>query len=238
MVVRLYPQVAPVTARADWAERRTAALRAAPSLALILGVFVGLYSGVFTINEAASTAAVLALVFALARRRMSWAGLVRGMYEAAVVTAMLYLIVMAAPIFTYFLTLAHVPEALVEWVTSYNAPPAAFILILMIVYLFLGAFFEEMSSIIITLPLVLPIVVGLGYDPLWWGVLCLIQIELGLIVPPIGLIVFLLHAMAPKISIVAIYRGVTPFIVADIAVLLILIAAPEVALFLPRWLAG
>jgi tripartite ATP-independent transporter DctM subunit len=199
-------------------------------------VFVGIYSGVFTVNEAASAAAILALMFAAARRRLSFDNLVTGMYEAGSVTAMLYLILMAAPIFTYFINLAHVPDALIQWIDGHHFPPLGVIFTLTAVYILLGTFFEEMSSILITLPLVLPIVVNLGYDPLWWGVICLIQVEMALIHPPMGIIVFLLHAIAPKISMQTIYRGVVPFLIADFAVLIILILLPGIVLWLPRLL--
>ena len=106
------------------------------------------------------------------------------------------------------------------------------------VYILLGTFFEEMSSILITLPLVLPIVVNLGYDPLWWGVICLIQVEMALIHPPMGIIVFLLHAIAPKIPMSTIYRGVVPFLIADFVVLIILILLPGIVLWLPHTVLG
>jgi C4-dicarboxylate transporter, DctM subunit len=234
IVVWRRPQVAPISPRMSWRERMNAAKRAAPSLALLLGVFVGIYSGVFTVNEAASAAAILALIFALARRRLTWEALVNGMYEAGSVTAMLYLILMAAPIFTYFINLAHVPETLVHWIDGHHFSPLGVIFTLTVVYILLGTFFEEMSSILITLPLVLPIVVNLGYDPLWWGVICLIQVEVALIHPPLGIIVFLLHAIAPKIPMSTIYRGVVPFLIADFAVLILLILWPGIVLWLPH----
>ncbi len=234
VVVRLKPQVAPVSVRMPWKERFEAAWRAAPSLALLLGVFLGIYSGVFTVNEAASAAAILALLFALARRRLTWSALTRGMYEAGSVTAMLYLILMAAPIFTYFINLAHVPDALVQWIDGHHFPPLGVIFSLTVVYILLGTFFEEMSSILITLPLILPIIVNLGYDPLWWGVICLIQVEMAMIHPPLGIIVFLLHAIAPKIPMSTIYRGVVPFLIADFAVLILLILLPGIVLWLPH----
>jgi tripartite ATP-independent transporter DctM subunit len=234
IAVRYRPNVAPVSERVSWQERWNAMRRAAPSLILLFGVFVGIYSGIFTVNEAASAAAVLALMFALARRRISWTTLVRGIYEAASVTAMLYLILMAAPIFTYFVNLAHVPEALVQWIEGHHFAPLVVIFTLTVIYILLGSFFEEMSSILITLPLILPIVVSLGYDPLWWGVICLIQVEMALIHPPMGMIVFLLHAIAPKISMSTIYRGVIPFLIADFAVLIILILLPGIVTWLPH----
>ncbi|MDI1344842.1 MAG: TRAP transporter large permease [Pseudolabrys sp.] len=236
VAVRLRPQVAPVSERVSWHERIEALRGAAPSFALLLGVFLSIYSGVFTINEAASAAAVLALLFALVRGRLSWNGLQRGMYETASVTAMLYIILMAAPIFTYFVNLAHVPEELVSWVKSHDFPPLGVIFALTFVYILLGTFFEEMSSILITLPLILPIIISLGYDPLWWGIICLIQVEIALIHPPLGIIVFLLHAIRPDISMRTIYRGVVPFLVADFATLIILILMPGIVVWLPHLL--
>jgi len=233
IVVRRSPLIAPVSERVSGREKLIAAWRAAPSVALLLGVFAGLYSGVFTVNEAASAAAILSLLFAVVRRRLTWGSMIRGMYEAAIVTAMLYLILMAAPIFTYFVNLAHVPEALVHWIGSHTFPPLVVIAVLLVVYILLGTFFEEMSSILITLPLVLPIVVGLGYDPLWWGIVCLVQVELAMIHPPMGIIVFLLHAVAPNISMGTIYRGVVPFLIADFAVLILLTLFPQLVLWLP-----
>ena len=236
VVVRRNPALAPLSPRVPWPERRAVAWRAAPSVGLIGGIFIGLYSGVFTVNEAASAAAILALLFALVRRRLTWARMLTGMYEAATVTAMLYMVLMAAPIFTYFVNLAHVPEALVGWIGAHNLPPLGVIALLLVVYLLLGTFFEEMSSILITLPLVLPIVTALGYDPLWWGIVCLIQVELALIHPPMGIIVFLLHAIAPDIPMRTIYRGVVPFLIADFAVLILLTLFPAIALWLPHLL--
>ena len=121
-----------------------------------------------------------------------------------------------------------------RWIEGHHFPPLGVIFTLTAVYILLGTFFEEMSSILITLPLVLPIVVSLGYDPLWWGVICLIQVEMALIHPPMGIIVFLLHAIAPKIPMSTIYRGVVPFLVADFAVLIILILLPGIVLWLPQ----
>jgi C4-dicarboxylate transporter DctM subunit len=231
------PSAAPVSPRASWAERRTALHGAMPAAALIICVFGGLYSGIFTVNEAASVAAVLALLFALVRRRLNWATISEGLLEAARVTAMIYIVVFGAAVFGYFMTVARVPEALVALVQGFNLPPTLTIFTLLVAYIILGAVFDEISAMLITLPFVLPIIVALGYDPIWWGVINVIIIELGLIVPPIGLIVFVLHGMAPQISLKSIYRGVTPFIVADVALLTLLTLMPGIAMWLPKLIA-
>jgi C4-dicarboxylate transporter DctM subunit len=233
IVVRLNPNAAPLAPAASKAERRAALRGATPALLLMLAIFAGLYSGVFTVNEAASVAAVLSFVFAAARRRLTWTSVWRGLRESASATAMIYVIIIGALVFTYFITLARVPEALVAVINSLDMPPVVFIFALLVVYLVLGAVFDEISAMLITLPFVLPLVVKLGYDPVWWGIVNMVVIELGMIVPPIGLIVFVLHGMSPDIPLRTIYRGVLPFIVADLVVLALLVMFPALALWLP-----
>jgi C4-dicarboxylate transporter DctM subunit len=238
IIVRLQPDAAPILQRMSWPERRAALWKAAPVLILIVGVFGGLYSGVFTVNEAASVAAVLSFLFALARRRLTWSSLVQGLRESASATAMLYVILIGAFVFTYFVTLARIPEALVQTIEGLRLPPLAVIFVLLGGYLVLGAVFDEISAMLITLPFVLPVVVKLGYDPVWWGIMNVVVIELGMIIPPIGVIVFLLHGIARDIPMRTIYRGVTPFIVADLLLLAVLAIFPLIALWLPRALAS
>jgi C4-dicarboxylate transporter DctM subunit len=216
----------PVMERRTWEERRATLRRAIPAMILILAVFGGLYSGIFTVNEAASVAAILSLVFALLRRRLTWAGFSSSILEAAGVSAMIYIIIFGASVFSYFMTLAHVPEALVQLMGELKIAPVLTIALILVAYIALGAVFDEISAMLITLPFVLPIVVHLGYDPVWWGIMNVVIIELGMIVPPIGIIVFILHAMAPQISLSKIYRGVTPFIIADLVLLALLTLFP------------
>jgi len=234
LIVRLRPEVAPVLQRVPWAERRQALQKAAPVLILIVGVFGGLYSGVFTVNEAASVAAVLSFLFALLRGRLTWRNLVEGLRESASATAMLYVILIGAFVFSYFITLARIPEALVQAIQGLPLAPLAIVFVLLAGYLVLGAVFDEISAMLITLPFVLPVVVKLGYDPVWWGVLNVVVIELGVIIPPIGVIVFILHGLAREIPMRTIYRGVAPFIVADLILLALLAVFPAIALWLPK----
>ena len=216
----------PVIERRSWEDRRATLRRAIPAMILMLAVFGGLYSGIFTVNEAASVAAILSLLFALLRRRITWQAFSSSILEAAGVSAMIYIIIFGASVFSYFMTLAHVPEALVQLIGEFKIAPVLTIALILIAYIALGAVFDEISAMLITLPFVLPIIVHLGYDPVWWGIMNVVIIELGMIVPPIGIIVFILHAMAPQISLSKIYRGVTPFIVADLVLLALLTLFP------------
>ncbi|HWI38475.1 MAG TPA: TRAP transporter large permease [Burkholderiales bacterium] len=237
LIVRLRPQAAPVLERVSWAERRAALAKAAPALILIVGVFGGLYSGIFTVNEAASVAAVLSFLFALLRGRLTWRSLVDGLRESASATAMLYVILIGAFVFTYFITLAKIPEALVQGIEGLPLAPLAIVFLLLAGYLVLGAVFDEISAMLITLPFVLPVIVKLGYDAVWWGIINVVVIELGMIIPPIGVIVFLLHGLSRDIPIRTIYRGVAPFIAADLLLLALLTVFPAIALWLPKVLA-
>lgn len=238
VVVRLNRDAAPTSERTPWPERWAALRKASPVLFLIVGVFGGLYSGVFTVNEAASVAAVLSFLCALLRRRVSWPSFFSGLREAASATGMLYIILIGAFVFSYFVTVARIPEALVQTIEALTLPPLAIVALILLAYLVLGAVFDEISAMLITLPFILPVIVKLGYDAVWWGVLNVVVIELGMIIPPIGVIVFLLHGLAPQIPIGTIYRGVTPFIIADLALLAILAAFPAISLWLPAFLAG
>ena len=149
---------------------------------------------------------------------------------------MLYMILIGASVFTYFVTLAHMPEALLASIDALHLSPLGVIALLLVAYIVLGTVFEELSAIMITLPFVLPVVIHAGYDPVWWGVMNVIQAELALIHPPFGVIVFLLHGLAPDIPMRRIYRGVVPFMIADFAVLILLTLFPGLALWLPHLL--
>ncbi len=238
IAIRLNPAAAPVDQRMNWPERVAALRRAIPAFILILAVFGGLYSGIFTVNEAASVAAVVAFVFALLRGRLHLNYIFEGMREAARVTAMLYTILMGAAVFTYFMTLGRVPDALIAAVGGLALPPLVIIAAILVAYLILGTVFDELSAMLITLPFVLPLVTALGYDPLWWGVIMVIQIELAMIHPPFGIIAFLIHGLAPSISLKEIYKGVFPYLVADFVLMILLVAFPAIALWLPHLLAG
>jgi C4-dicarboxylate transporter, DctM subunit len=135
-------------------------------------------------------------------------------------------------------TIARIPEALVQAIDALPLPPLAVVFLILLAYLILGAVFDEISAMLITLPFILPVILKLGYDAVWWGILNVVVIELGMIIPPIGVIVFLLHGLAPQISLGTIYRGVVPFIIADLALLAILAAFPAISLWLPAYLAA
>ena len=238
LVVRWKPELAPLSDPVASAEKWHALRDAAPVLVLMLAVFLGLYSGVFTVNEAASVAAVLALLFALLRGRLDWHSVWLGLRETASATAMIYTIIIGASVFSYFVTLARVPEALVAVIDALPISPLGIIVCLILAYLVLGAIFDEIAAMLITLPFVLPVIQKLGFDPVWWGIVNVVVVELGMIIPPIGIIVFVLHGLAPQVPIRTIYKGVMPFIAADLLLLALLVVFPGLVLWLPTLIRG
>lgn len=235
LVVFWQPEVAPLSSRVSHDEVVSALRQAIPACLMFCVVFCGFYSGVFTLNEAASVAVIVALLSAAIRKKLTWRAFADGLEATALVTAMLYMIVIGATVLSYSFAVARVPETVVESLSGLNGPLT--IVLLLVVYLILGAIFDEIAALVITLPIVLPLIVKLGYDPIWWGVINVVILELGMIIPPIGLIVFVLHGINPQFSLSLIYRGVMPFIVADIVVLGLLTAFPGLSLWLLRALS-
>jgi len=201
----------------------------------VLGVVVaGLYSGLFTVAEAASMGVGLTLFFFLTRcPRTEWVGQLRAVaVEMAQNTGMIFLMVIGAALFSYFLTLTEAPQALVDMVQDADLNPYVVLAIVLLMYLFLGAVFDTIAAMILTTPFVYPLMVGFGFDPIWWGIMMVMVIEIGMITPPIGMNVFVMGGIARDIPLGTIFRGVMPFFWADMLRLLLLILFPGIALVL------
>jgi len=234
--VRLNPAAGPAGERLSWRERWVVIRQSWAVMLLLFAVIGGIYGGVFTVNEAAAVGAAFAFVIALARGRLNLRRFFDALAETAGNTAMIYLIIFGASIFSYFFTVTGAPSAMVRSVEGLDIAPLAVIFVLLAIYLVLGAVFETVSAMLITLPFVLPLVIGLGYDPIWWAIINVVVIELGMITPPIGLNVFVLRGVARDVPLGAIYRGVTPFVVTDILRLVILTLFPVLSLGLLAWM--
>ena len=147
-------------------------------------------------------------------------------------TAMIYMMIVGAYVLNYSIVLTHLPDDLATWILGSGWSPYVILITLLCVYIFLGCIFDTISSMIITLPFVLPIIVGMGYSPVWWGIINVIVVEMGLITPPIGMNVFVLHGMAKDYDLGTIFRGTMPFLVADASRLALLTAFPGISLWL------
>ena len=216
LVARWRPDLAPRGERRSRASRR-AALRSSWAVVLLIGtITLGIYSGVFTVPEAAAVGASIALGLAMLRRRLSRLRFLNALSDTAANTGMIFIIIIGASIFSYFATLSGLPAATVAWIEGLGLPPFLVLICLLLFYLLLGAVFDTVAAMVLTLPFVYPLIIGMGYDPVWWGVINVVIMELGMITPPLGINVFVLHGMASDLPLKQIYRGVLPFVAADV----------------------
>lgn len=232
-IVRINPDIAPKGERASWTTRGQSLIKSWQVLLLGGVVAGGIYGGVFNITEAAAVGVVIAFVMCGMRGQLTKSNLREVLQETASNTAMIYMMLIGASILSYFLSISHMPEYTVTWIDSMNLPAFVVVLALYLMYLILGSIFETVAAMVITLPFVLPIVTGLGYDPIWWGIMMLSVIGTGMNTPPIGMNVFVLFGMTRDIPLKTIFAGTLPFVISDIIKLLILTTVPEITLWLP-----
>lgn len=227
------PEHAPAGKRSTWPER-WAALRGIWGVALLVVVVLGgIYGGLFTATEGAGFGAAGAFLFALARRRLTWAILYQVLVESARTTAMLFTLLIAATIFANFVNFTTMPNDLKEWITHLGLSPVLIITAMMLIYIVLGTVMEELTMVLLTIPLFFPIVTSLGFDPVWFGVLIVMIVQIGLISPPVGMNLFVINTLLPKVGLGNIFKGCWPFVLVMMFVLGLLIAFPQLSLWLP-----
>ena len=227
------PKSGPRGERTPWPERLRALRGVWGVVVLFVVVMGGIYGGVFTATEGASIGAFGAFVFALARRALTWRTLVEVLVESSRTTAMLFGILIGALIFANFVNFTSMPDDLKNFVSQFQLHPMAVIVAICAIYVLLGTAMEELSMILLTVPVLFPLVVHLGFDPIWFGILVVVVVEIGLISPPVGMNLFVLRTLLPHVSTMTLYRGVAPFVVADVIRLAILIAFPVISTWLP-----
>jgi tripartite ATP-independent transporter DctM subunit len=194
---------------------------------------VGIYLGWFSPTEGAAISAFAAIVIGFATRTLSLHGLAEAFLDTAYSTAMLFFIIAGAFIFSRFIVLTRLPNELVAWVNAMGLAPLSIVLAVIVLYVILGTALEEVSTILITVPVILPLMASLGYDGVWFGVFVTVMATIGLISPPVGLTVFVIQAQNPDIPTGTIYAGTLPFLVADLVLVALLVAFPMLALWLP-----
>ncbi len=236
LIAARHPHYGPPGERSDW-PRRWRALRSVWGvLALFALVMGGMYGGVFTPTEAAGVGATGGFLFALIRGRLSWQALLDTLVESARTTAMLFTIVIGAGVFANFLNFTSMPQDLLDFVTSFNVQPLVVIVVICLIYVILGTAMETLSMILLTVPIFFPLVQHLGFDPIWFGVLIVCVAEISMITPPVGMNIFVLSSVVPDVRTTDIWRGVLPFVGADVLRMLVLIAFPALTLWLPQTL--
>jgi tripartite ATP-independent transporter DctM subunit len=193
----------------------------------------GIYLGWFSPTEAAALSAFAAIVIGFATRTLGLRGLLDALLETVHSSAMLFFIIAGAFIFSKFIVLTRLPNELVAWVNAMGFTPLLIILCVVGLYIVLGTALEEVSTILITVPVILPLMMSLGYDGIWFGVFVTVMATIGLISPPVGLTVFVIQAQNPEIPTRQIYAGTLPFLLADLILVVLLVAFPALALWLP-----
>jgi len=235
-ITRRHPTWGPPGDKASWPERRAALARIWGVLLLFALVMGGMYGGFFTPTEAAGVGSMGGFVFAWARRALTLKVLTEVLVESARTSAMLFTIVIGASLFASFLNFTDLPTALRDFVTGFGVHPILVIVAICLVYVVLGMAMESLSMMLLTVPIFFPLVTALGFDPIWFGIIVVCVIEISLITPPVGMNIFVLSSVVPGIPTVAIWRGVMPFIGADILRMAVLIAFPVISLWLPKTL--
>lgn len=232
--VRIAPGIAPRVAPFPLRERLQSLKPIWSVTTLVVLIIGGMYAGFFTPTEAGAIGAAGALVITLAMRRIGLLDILPALYNTAMTTTMIMTIVIGAHFFSFFLTMAGITDTVSHVLTSVPlGPVATLVLIILPIYLMLGMFMDNVPILLLTLPVVYPAVTVMGFDPIWFGVLVIAMGEIGLITPPVGLTVFVVSSVA-KVPLEAVFRGALPFLIAEIAVIALLIAFPGLATFLPN----
>lgn len=238
IVVKLSPGSARLEPVRSFKERIKALKGATGLLAVILIVVAGLYTGWMTPTEVGGVGAFIVFVMAIARRETTRHDIAEALLDTARLTAMVMTIVFCALIFVRFLGFTGLPLALSKWVASLDVPRLVILLAILSVYFVLGMFIDGLGMLLLTLPVVFPVILKLGYDPIWFGVIVVKMIEIGLITPPVGLNCFVVSGVRPDIPVETVFRGAIPFVIADAMLVGVMIAFPDIVLWLPERMAG
>ncbi len=230
---RFNPELAPAGPKTSLKEKMAATTDSIEMIALLALVIVGLIIGWFTPTEAGAAGALGALVLSLIRRRLSLKGFMTALVNALRTTGMIFIILMGALVFNSFLAISTIPMELAGWVTGLGLPPVVVTILVIILYLLLGTFIDEVSLVLLTIPVFYPLMVELGYDPIWFGIIIVMVVEMGMISPPVGMTIYVIKGIAPDIPIGTIFRGVIPFLLVDVVLVALIIIFPAIVLFLP-----
>jgi C4-dicarboxylate transporter, DctM subunit len=227
------PGFLPSGPKSSWSERFAAVRDVWATLLLFIFVIGGLYGGLFTPTEAGGMGAGGAFIIGVLRGRLDRADIRRSLLQATRTAAAVFTVLIGALLFGYFLTVTQTPQKVTEFLTGLGIGSYGVLALIMLMYLVLGCLMDALAMVILTVPIIFPVIKELGFDPIWFGVIIVMTVELGLIHPPVGMIVFVIKSVIQDVTFATIFRGVLPFILTDIIRLIILIAFPIIALWLP-----
>lgn len=237
--VKLDPTVAPMPPGQVTLKEKVLALKGIWETLLVFFITIGgLYFGFINPTEAGGIGAVALLILAVAKRELSWKDFVTSLFETARVSAMVLFLVAGANMFSYFLALSTIPAAVSTWIGALGVSKYLVLSIVVGIYFILGCFLDAVSMMVLTMPVVFPLMVNLGFDPIWFGVICVIMMNAGLITPPVGLNVYTVAGTIPDIPMKEIFKGTMPFLLGILAVALLITIFPQIATFLPAQMKG
>jgi tripartite ATP-independent transporter DctM subunit len=238
VIAHMRPEYAPTVANVTWKERLDALRQPWQFLLLFIVTIGGIYAGVFSPTEAAAIGAFGAILLGLIGRRLTVGQMVKAIEGTVITSALLFVIIIGATLFAYFIVQTQLPVLLSSFAQSMQLNALTVMIIIVIAYVIIGCFLEGIGMVLITVPVFLPLVVKFGYDPVWFSIIVVIVVELGLIHPPVGMNLFVIQAQAPDVKLTAIYRGIIPFLIAPFVLIALLLIFPELALWLPKKLYG
>jgi C4-dicarboxylate transporter DctM subunit len=233
VIVKVRPDWLPRGQAKPWRERAVDLRAVWAPLVLFIFVIGGLYGGFFTPTEAGGVGASGAFLLGLVRGKLDRAKIKEALLSATRTAAAVFTVLIGALMFGYFLTITQTPQKLTAFLTGLGVGPYGVLALIMVMYLVLGCLMDAMAMIILTVPIIFPVVTQLGFDPIWFGVIIVMTVELGLIHPPVGMNVFVIKSVVQDVSFTTIFKGVLPFVATDIFRLVILISFPMIALWLP-----
>lgn len=232
------PEAGPPGEAVGWSESLRRLARALPLVSVILVSIGGIYLGAFTPVEASGIGAALVILIALASRALTTRQFVKAVNDTVRTSAMLYMIVVGANVLNPFLALTDIPQALGQGLEALGLGPYGTLAVILLSYVVLGMFLDGLAMLVVTIPIYYPVILAAGFDPIWFGVIAVIVIEMGMITPPVGLNVFVVRGVADDVALRTVFAGVIPFLVAMIATLFLIIAFPQIALTIPNSMFG
>ena len=231
------PNLGPAGVPTSWREKLRATTGIIEAVLLFLLAIGGLFLGWFSPTQAGAIGAGGALIIGLARRQLNWRTFFEAGQEALRTSCMVLFIITGAVIFGHFMAVSTIPFILAGWIGQLSIPPMAVMAVLICIYFIGGFFMDSMALIVVTIPIFFPVVMKLGFDPIWFGVIIVLVAEMGVITPPVGVNVFVIKGIAPDVPLFVIFRGILPFLAALIIVTVIILFFPQIATFLPGFVA-
>jgi len=235
---RLNPEQGPAGERFTWSQKIKSLFGMGETMIVFILVMGGLFIGLFTPTEAAAVGAFGVLAVSLIRRQLTWEGFVKSLYETLRTSCMVMMLIAAAVIFGKFLAVTRIPFNMATWVGGFDLPPYMILTVVVLIYFFGGCFMDALAFVMLTVPIFYPLVTGLGYDPIWFGLIIVMVTEMGVITPPVGINVYVVFGVAKnvigEVPLESIFKGILPFLLAVIVGIIILMIFPQIILFLPN----